>query len=208
MRKLVAVIAVLALVSVAGAAEQVWFVATGPGITQNGAPGVSTNIAVPGGAGSWNIDVYMASEAVLGGVVGYDIYLSGGSTAQGSAPVWSGPAGWTIMQHTVGAGASLLGDAEINFGGVGLVTAGLKVASFTLATTGPTSIIAGSNYSGWGFQDFDETNPVPFVAFGANAPVEGSGGIWAPNAVINIAIPEPATLVLLGLGLVGLLRRR
>lgn len=208
MRKLVAVIAVLALASVAGAAEQVWFVATGPGVTTQGAPGISTDIAVPGGVGSWNIDVYMASEPVLGGVVGYDIYLAGDSTATASSPVWSGPAGWTVMQHVVGAGASLFGDAEINFAGVGLVTPGLKVASFTLTTTGPGSIIAGSNWSGWGFQDFDELNPVPFVAFGANAPVEGTGGIWAPNPVINIAIPEPATLVLLGLGLVGLIRRR
>jgi len=55
----------------------------------------------------------------------------------------------------------------------------------------------------------DANSSYPIVQFGANAPISAEGG-GAPQlpVIVGVNIPEPATLSLIGLGLLGLLRRR
>jgi hypothetical protein len=98
MKYLVTVLAVLAMVSVAGAAQQVWFTATSqnansyvyvsPGVTnpagwvgptlQQGSAGNSLILGSydPGLNGKWLISVYVKTEATLGGITGYDVCLT------------------------------------------------------------------------------------------------------------------------------------
>jgi len=94
MRKIVAVLAVLALASTASAVDQVWFVASGGPVVQQGAPGVSTILGAPG---IYTIDVYLsAPDPEPYTLMGFDIGLKGPSSwssTLGTDHVCSPPAG-------------------------------------------------------------------------------------------------------------------
>lgn len=197
MRTIVALLAVLAMVSVAGAAEQVWFVASGPGIVTQGAPGVST-VLLPG---TYGIDVYVGATDSL---YGFDIALAGvaGDVASGLTTTPIPATGWLTDFAVAGAGASLLHVGQSSLGAPWSGTA--LVNHFELVAV-QGDIIAGTDPNGYGWGD--ATGGMPPVQFGSFWISDSSPGMWTTGPAIQV-LPEPTTLVLLGLGLVGLLRRR
>jgi len=197
MKKIVALVAVLAMVSVAGASEQVWF--TSPGASVQGAPGVSMTLP---SAGSYTVQVWLSATDLI---YGYDIGLKSTAANAGSNGGFpgNGASGWLMPFSSVGTGMQLFHLGQYGFS---TWTGGpVNVATFTLTAVANSEIIGGSHEDGYGWSD-DQGNAVA-AQYGAFWNADGNPGSWANGPAITV-LPEPATLVLLGLGAVALLRRR
>lgn len=195
MRTIVALLAVLAMVSVAGAAEQVWFVASGPGVQVQGAPGVST-VLLPG---TYGIDVYVGATDSL---YGFDIALVGPGAASGLTTTNIPATGWITDFAVAGPGPNLL---HVGQSSLALPWSGTALVNHFELVAVEGDIIGGTAADGYGWGD--ATGGMPPVQFGAYWISESAPDMWANGPAIQV-LPEPTTLVLLGLGLVGLLRRR
>jgi len=194
--RLVALIAVLALVSTAGATEQVWFQAAGA--TVQGAPGVT--LVLPQG-GTYTVDMYLQAP---GSLTGFDIALQGAATGSALVQYGCGAAGWATDFATVGtspvvwyaqSGASFWTSATP-----------VKLATFTLTIGNNVGLVGGASADGQGWGSSSGAEPP--IQFGAYFNAGGDPDSWASGPAIQTLVPEPTTLVLFGLGLVGLLRRR
>ena len=202
MRLVVALIVTLALVSTASADNYVWFTSSDAAVTTQGSPGVSLAF---GQGGTYGIDVYASATA---SVTAYYVALGAapGASGAGLQGVFV-PASWAAMaSNMVGVSPVLAAGAFGGYGITGALNTGLPVMHFTLTIADNTGLIGGNddNSPGWGDSVSGDFVPVWFGAFLAPDSVPGT---WAPGEAIH-AFPEPATLALLGLGLVGLLRRR
>lgn len=198
MRKLGYIFALTTLAAI-GAAQQV-----------NLDPGTGLNLFTTntndGYAGGRGMLFTMNSNATLGS---FGFYTD----------IASGPVSFTLRQvftlsGNVNAGSTLLNTTNGNIGGAGLGYYDLNIAG------GPITLVAGNNYhleitySQAANQNyFYNWNGVPPVNVGAFHLVDGTAGgdtgnTVAPGMRVGTIVPEPASMAVLGLGALALLRRR
>lgn len=224
---LVVAIVGLAMASTAQAGVQVWFEATPaggtavPSVVTQGAAGGNTALKCnkTGLTGNvtcaWDIVV----KALIGAgpaSTGYDVRLTGSantlSVAGAPAPAY-GSNNYTSNSFPLTTGGGYLIDGSQAAAAAG-ATGTQTLYSFRLVLTkvatdtNPVSVSAENGPNAWGATDGTSGS----VQYGGNASGNGNPhNLYGPGPVpvINITqTPEPATLGLIGLGVVALIRRR
>jgi hypothetical protein len=187
---------VFGLAASANAVNQVWFEATsGPG-SPLGAAG--TKLTLPS-LGSYNITALMTTDQP---VLSWGLNFSAPAALTFSAcDVNNNPFTTVLNEGTCGAGfwteAAAVSGTPIAPG------ARFILGTFTLTATAGGDVTVSVNNGEFSGPDFS----YPPTQFGDGAAIEGFAGTPIANPVITV-IPEPATLVLLGLGAMALIRRR
>jgi hypothetical protein len=160
----------------------------------------------------FQIDVMLTHvDDGVGGLVGYDILLT--ETYEGECVGYTSdlvhtPPG-TLVEDAGTIGPPIhLGGSTFSTSWVG---ADYLLASFLLHkpcdVEGFNYIWAGTDPNGYGWANDDYTSGP--VVWGGNPGISGYPGYYAPNPVITVeCIPEPTTIALVGLGFLGLIRRR
>ena len=216
MRIVVALLAVLAMSTVASANVQVWFdvspvsgnvvVNSGPGTA-----GASVDVTVGPGAASMLVDIYLT--AGVNPISGYTMVFNEDGPCEGILsdqlidefdPDWGvslsdmGADHWSAIYATV-TGAPIAPLAQQHIG------------SFILTKPNPliddnfiwgNSVPSGMGY--WG-------NGGESIQWGASSaiPPYGAPYYYSDTPMLTVhCVPEPATIALLGLGVVALIRRR
>lgn len=233
MRKLVLVAVALAGLSmsqVASAVSQVWFTATGNNAQSTvgaSGPGLPLNLTCTNAAPvvcSWAVTMHMNAPAADAGITAWsnDFTSPTAGMAISNLVVNSVPFPFLPANGAPGAGQNLWVGATA--GSISGVEGGdVVLATFTLTknktTTAPEAWGVFTTVGGneWGCNSGDASggavcdanSSYPNVQFGANVPVSAQGGTVLPLPVIaGVNVPEPATLSLVALGLLGLIRRR
>lgn len=224
---LVAAIALLTGFSVAKAADNAWFTLEGSSgagagsvvVVQQGGPGqalivekqgdVSLNIAYrftnsyATGMSGWAIALSAIgpgantfSDGANAGLTGYD--SSNGGTTGGPAFF----AGQTSSAGTGGQGRAY--NFTLNSLGQG------ALAGITNVTGdfGPSEQAYGGEIQGAAWYGFVGPNPISYGRVGYVGSVDTTPGWGSLPVIIVRNVPEPATIVLLGLGAVALIRRK
>ena len=228
-----AAVATLAVTSMSFAAGAVWFEAApaspNASVTGQGGPGAGTTLDcdISGGLRcEWLITIQY--QNFDGGAFGSSIDLGSLTTADfGKFTIKQFANGANDLQQFpnptgVNGGNGLLID---NAGGSNLNAAGAPAGLYTIATfilsknKLPGELQTSALYAGVGASEFGGNDPEGFdfyevVSIGSNPAAPGyNPGPWPSNALPDAVItvrntPEPATVGLIGLGLLALGRRR
>lgn len=230
MRRILLSLAIVAMVATSAQATAFvwWQMDSGPAGSSatGGVQGQTLNITGP--AGDYNLSIWIATDAALAtqGTTAYrnNLWRSNAGLTMVGDPMGGGllnPLGWTGTSGYT-AGSQNSGDALVlNWGrarasGQTTISASnspIKVYTLTV-NVGTAGLVAdifqtvGASLYGWAPVTPTSLNQ---VAFGPNAAVYGglAANAMPTNAVAMVHfIPEPTTLALLGLGLIGLIRRR
>jgi len=224
-----ATVAAFALASVSQAATSVWFQlgdAGTSGVTVandngTGGPGETLLLDKPGEPGIYTFTVDMYASVTGPGLYSHNTTLSAdgtvsASTLQNASPPSDG--GFSIANTGTGAGIFGPGFILNNYGsgcfsGTGWALQNMYLGSITLTVDktdlGSVNVYAEVGNGSYGLNGggFEQE-----LYFGPNPSVSGQNAISPPAgefAVITITnLPEPATLSLLGLGAIALIRRR
>jgi hypothetical protein len=214
----IALIATGIVASTALASATVWFEATGTNansttLTQ-GAAGGSTSLVclnLGGVTCQWNVSVMLTNTG--SNLFGYDLRLNGGTPGKLSAS--------NLVLNNIGLPANDVATAgaapDLVAMGQSSISTSTAPGNYTMATftltkvkdagdTNTDSVFASIGGYGWGD---DSGYGVPDVRAGGNDFAYGGAGTAFQNAVITIQnIPEPSTIGLLALGVLGMIRRR
>jgi hypothetical protein len=192
-----ALLIALASGSAAQAVNQVWFTAPGSASEGPGQP------LVLNGPGNWTVTMMLSVDA--------DTAIAGwANDFTGTAGLAVTGFNYSATPFTFPNGGETFGPAPNLLIGAGNATFGTPAGqgTYTLMTFNlGSSTNSGSVSTTVGPFEWAGAAGYPSVQFGDNNPVIATGGTVIPNAVIQI-VPEPATLGLLCVGLVSLLRRR
>ncbi|MFH1418046.1 MAG: PEP-CTERM sorting domain-containing protein [Planctomycetota bacterium] len=206
MRIALCILAVLMMTSSASAINHIWFDVTATGgdavVVTNGAPGVTAMCEAGPGLSSFHVEV-MIDAYGPDGINGYGVrFWEEIIDCPGIIynDMYEGLPGWT----TVGSGGLGLAQYIIAAPAEGV----FNVMSFDMDKTGMTLFneIWGeaSNFGGGG----DWGNGSALVQFGDGTPHYAFPGYAIGVMMHTDCVPEPATIALLGFGVLALIRRR
>ena len=223
-RNVAMAVAVLASATMANAASVVFY--TTANTAGNGAGGagggagqalnLTCDTSGPAGSCSWVVN--MQVNIGPGGVLGWSsdlVTAAGNGVAAATPAIVAGPFNNATFPGTPGAGPALLiGSHGQTFSSVQPST--LSLLTFTLTrsfVTGNTSVAgirAGTAADSSVVWTNETTGDYEDVGFSPNLPGTGAEGTLGllPSIIITNVVPEPASIGLLALGAVALIRRR
>lgn len=157
----------------------------------------TVDYTVSGSSGNWTLDFNVTNNFLQGegNLYFFGVLLSSGPGIVGSPTNWD-PNSWPTWDNTpYGGSSTIYNNNWINFTGVNNITPGTSLSGFQVTST---DVIAPTN--------------VQWFAFGIDGTYGGNDNFNNPSnpgfeGVAN-AVPEPATMAVVGLGVAALLRRR
>jgi hypothetical protein len=214
----VALVGAFMMPAVSQGAATVWFEYAGGDLAavSGGGPNETLVLEKDLTPGTYNFAVTMYANVTDIGVFGANSTLVADGPVSVSSATLNGPANG-IPTNANGLGVVGPGPIAVNFGGIAIFGSGylgdnidMGTFNLTIVKTDPigdiniTAIIGGQR---WGNSDSTATQ----VTFGPNPSVSGGtigNGTGGLPVISIVQVPEPATLSLLGIGAMALIRRR
>ncbi len=220
---LVAAVALLAASSVATAADNAWFTLEGgPGTVVTSGPG-NTLIVEKDAGSSATLRIGYNFNSSFGPMASWSIALNTagdlGATSSFGNGANGGLSGYTVNTGTLANGSSSFNVGQVSTNNPANGTTGLAYLFDLTVSAGPlgsgasvTGDFGGAEQaysSGFYWYGFVGANPISYGRTGGyTGAVDVTPGWGSLPVIIVRNVPEPATIALLGLGALALIRRR